>query len=222
MNELAPALTQPGSARSGPLDVSVTIRPGMPIYDGDPGVAIELAKSIDRGDPANVSRLDLGAHTGTHIDAPRHFIADGAGAGELPLEPFIGPCVVADATGVPGPVDRSAVDSLDLPPDIERVLLKTSNSRLWERDMFVPEFVRLGSDGADALIERGVRLVGIDYLSIGDPNAHRSLLRRGVGVIEGLDLRGVGPGNYFLVCLPLKIAGSDGAPARALLWPAPS
>jgi arylformamidase len=99
------------------------------------------------------------------------------------------------------------------------VLLKTSNSALWERDRFTPDFVRLSSDGAEALIGRGVLLVGIDYLSIGDPTAHVLLLGSGIGVIEGLDLRLVDPGNYFLVCLPLKVARSDGAPARALLWP---
>jgi arylformamidase len=191
----------------------------MPVYAGDPGFAIELAKSIDRGDPANLSRLDMGAHTGTHVDAPRHFIPDGYGASELPLEPFIGPCDVVDAGGVSGQIDGAAVSSLALRPSVERVLLKTSNSALWERDSFTPDFVRLNGDGARALIDRGIQLVGIDYLSIGDPESHRLLLGGGTGVIEGLDLRGVDPGSYFLACLPLKIAGSDGAPARAVLWP---
>jgi arylformamidase len=201
-----------------PIDVSVTVRPGMPIYAGDPGVAVELAKSIARGDSSNVSHLTLGAHTGTHIDAPRHFIPKGEAASELPLEPFIGPCAVVDATAESGPLGRAAVASLDLPPGVERVLLKTSNSALWDRDAFEPDFVRLNADGANALIDRGIRLVGIDYLSVGDLNAHLLLLAAGVGVIEGLDLRGVDRGDYFLVCLPLKIAGSDGAPARAVLW----
>ena len=195
----------------GMIDISVTIRAAMPTYPGDPGVAIELAKSMDRGDPANVSRLDLGAHTGTHVDAPRHFLPGGAGADELALELFVGPCVVADAGRLDAPVD--------LPPGTERVLLKTPNSALWDRDEFAPEFVRLDGGGARALVERGVRCVGIDYLSVGDPEAHRALLGAGVGVIEGLDLRAVEPGAYFLACLPLKIAGCDGAPARALLWP---
>ena len=95
------------------------------------------------------------------------------------------------------------------------------NSRLWDLDSFSTDFVRLDARGASALIERGLSLAGIDYLSIGDPDAHRALLARGIGVIEGLDLRGIDPGAYFLVCLPLKIAGCDGAPARALLWPQP-
>lgn len=199
------------------IDVSVTVRPDMPIYDGDPGVVLELAKAMDRGDPANVSRLEMGAHTGTHVDAPCHFIAGGPGASELPLDPYIGPCVVADLTAATGPLGRQAIEALNLPEDIDRVLLKTSNSSLWEHDTFVADFVRLSSDGARAFLDSDVRLVGIDYLSIGDPGAHQLLLERGVGVIEGLDLRGVQPGQYFLICLPLKIADSDGAPARALL-----
>ena len=202
-----------------PIDVSVTIRPGMPVYPGDPGVAIELAKAIERGDPANVSRLELGAHTGTHVDAPCHFITGAAGASELSLEPFIGPCVVADATAAAGTIDAASIDALGLPPGSDRVLLKTPNSRLWEHDSFRSDFVRLDASGADALITRGVRLIGIDYLSLGDRDVHVAMLGRGVGVIEGLDLRGVDPGPFFLVCLPLKIARSDGAPARAVLWP---
>jgi arylformamidase len=201
------------------IDVSVMIRPRMPIYEGDPGVEIALAQSIERGDVANVSRLDLGAHTGTHVDAPRHFLPDGPGAGELSLEPFVGRCTVADATAAAGPIDAAFIASLGLPRGTERVLLKTPNSRLWERDAFTRDFVRLDGSGARALIESNVRLVGIDYLSIGDPEAHRALLGRGIGVVEGLDLRAVSPGAYFLVCLALKVAGCDGAPARAVLWP---
>jgi arylformamidase len=201
------------------IDVSVTIRPRMPIYEGDPGVDISLARSIDRGDLANVSRLELGAHTGTHVDAPRHFIANGPGADRLTLESFVGPCVVADAAAADGQIDAALVDSLELEPGTERVLLKTTNSQLWKRDSFTPDFLRLDASGADALIARGVQLVGIDYLSIGDPPTHKTLLDHRVGVIEGLDLRPVDPGRYFLACLPLKIADCDGAPARAVLWP---
>jgi arylformamidase len=202
-----------------PIDVSVTVRPRMPIYEGDPGFTIERAASIDRGDVANLSRLDMGAHTGTHVDAPCHFIPGGIGADELSLDPFVGACVVADATAAVEDIGAGFIESLHLPPGSDRVLLKTPNSRLWERDSFTPDFVRLNAGGANALIEREVRLVGIDYLSVGDPDAHVALLERRIGVIEGLDLRQVRPGAYFLVCLPLKLAGSDGAPARAVLWP---
>ena len=201
------------------IDVSVTVRPRMPIYTGDPAVAFELAKSIARGDPANVSRLDLGAHTGTHVDAPRHFIPDGEAASELPLEPFIGPCVVADASAASETLDGNVIGSLELPPNTSRLLLKTTNSALWEREVFVPDFIRVDFEGANALLDRGLRMVGMDYVSIGDVAAHLLLLGAGVGVLEGLDLRDVDPGPYFIVCLPLKFADSDGAPARALLWP---
>jgi arylformamidase len=203
------------------IDVSVTIRPGMPVYPGDPGVEIELARSLDHGDPANVSRLELGAHTGTHVDAPRHFIGSGPGADELALDPFVGPCVVADVTPA-ARIDADAVAALDLPRGTARVLLKSRNSRLWARSEFAPEFARLDGSGARALVARGVRLVGIDYLSIGDRDAHLALLEHGVAVIEGLDLRAAEPGAYVVACLPLKIAGCDGAPARAVLWPQPT
>jgi arylformamidase len=203
------------------IDISVTIRSRMPIYEGDPGVDIALERSMDQGDAANVSRLQLGAHTGTHVDAPRHFLPDGPAADELELEPFIGPCVVADATTAAqaGWIDAAGIEALGLPDGTERVLLKTPNSRLWERDTFVSEFVRLDGSGAEALVARGVRLVGIDYLSIGDVAAHTTLLEQRIGVVEGLDLRAVEPGAYLLACLPLKIAGCDGAPARAVLLP---
>jgi arylformamidase len=191
----------------------------MPVYEGDPGVSIELARSMDRGDPANVSLLQLGAHTGTHVDAPRHFIPDGGGADELPLDRFVGPCVVAELMRADDRIDARCVASLQIPAGSERLLLKTPNSRLWDRDSFVPDFVRLDATGAHALAERGLLLVGIDYLSIGDPAAHVALLSRGVAIVEGVDLRGVNAGRYVLACLPLKIAGCDGAPARAVLWP---
>src|SRR5918999_1984606 len=154
--------------RAPPIDVTVILRPRMPIYEGDPGVAIRPAKSIDRGDPANVSCLELGAHTGTHVDAPCHFIPGAAGASELSLDPFVGPCVVADATAAGGTIDAAFVDALGLPAGSDRGLLKTPNSPLWEHDSFRRDFVRLDASGAAALIERGVRVVGIDYLSIGD------------------------------------------------------
>jgi arylformamidase len=199
------------------FDVTVPIRDGMVTYDGDPEVRLERVKSLESGEIVNLSRLDFGVHSGTHVDAPIHFI-DGAPAAEtLPLEPMLGPAVVVDATSVAGALDRTALESLDIPAGAERVLLRTRNSDLWASDEFAPDFVRLTGDGADWLVARGVRLVGLDYLSIGDPDAHRSLLAARVVAVEGLDLRGVDPGEYRLVCLPLKIVGSDGAPARALL-----
>jgi arylformamidase len=199
------------------IDVSVPIREGMPIYDGNPSIHLSRATSIEDGADVNVSRLDLGVHTGTHVDAAVHFLPDGAGAEELPLDALIGPAVVVDATTLTGPIDASSLGSLDLPEGLIRLLLKTPNSELWSSDEFTRNFIRLTGDGARFLVERGVRLVGIDYLSVGDQEAHRELLGAGVVAVEGLDLRGVDPGPYTLVCLPLRLVGSDGAPARAIL-----
>jgi len=187
------------------IDVSVPIRPGMVTYPGDPEVRLERVSSIAEGAVANISRLDFGVHSGTHVDAPLHFIDGAPGAEALPIDVLVGPCVVVDGLDA------------EVAPGTERVLFKTSNSRLWERDEFSEDSVKLGGDAAQVLVDKGVRLVGIDYLSIGDEEAHRVLLEAGVVAVEGLDLRGVEPGDYRLVCAPLKLVGSDGAPARALL-----
>lgn len=196
------------------LDISVPIRPGMVTYPGDPTVTLERVSALAEGAAANISRLDFGVHTGTHVDAPAHFI-DGAPAAErLPLHVLVGPALVVDATALAGDLDGETLAQLEL---AERVLFKTRNSMLWERDSFVEDFVSLTADGAQVLIERDVRLVGIDYLSLGDEDAHRALLGAGIVAVEGLDLRGVEPGEYELVCAPLRLVGSDGTPARALL-----
>jgi arylformamidase len=197
------------------FDISVPLREGMVIYPGDPEVRMERVDSIAAGDPANLTRLDFGVHSGTHVDAPAHFIDGGVAADTLPLDLFLGPCEVVDATGVNGEIGPESLSALA--PGAERILFKTRNSELWARDSFVEDFVTLGTQAARELIDRGVRLVGVDYLSVGDPDTHRSLLGAGVIAIEGLDLRGVAPGSYRLACLPLRIVGSDGAPARAVL-----
>lgn len=198
-------------------DISVPIRPGMIIYEGNPGVELERVDSISEGAHANVSRLELGVHTGTHVDAPLHFIEGAAGSDSLALELLIGPAAVVDATSAAGDIDEQTLEALDIPPAAERVLLKTTNGRLWAGGVFSRDFVRLNGSGARYLIGKGVRVVGIDFLSIGDAEAHRELLGAGVVPIEGLDLRAVEPGAYQLVCLPLRLEGSDGAPARAVL-----
>jgi arylformamidase len=199
------------------IDISVPLRPGMVVYDGDPPVILERALSIGEGASANVSRLDFGVHSGTHVDAPVHFIEGAPGADALPLDVLVGSAEVVDATGVEDVLDGAVLRGLALPERAERLIFKTSNSRLWERDEFMPNFVRMDGSGARYLVNRGVRLVGIDYLSVGDEEAHVELLRAGVVALESLDLRGVEPGAYHLVCLPLRIVGSDGAPARAVL-----
>jgi arylformamidase len=198
-------------------DISVPVRPGMVIYPGDPEVALERVESIADGADANISRLSLGVHTGTHLDAPLHFFDGAAGSEAFELEILIGQAVVVDATSLSNDIDEAALAGLGIPDRAERVLLKTANGRLWERETFSSEFARLTGSGARYLVGRGARLVGIDYLSIGDHEAHRELLGNGVVPLEGLDLRRVEPGEYRLVCLPLRLEGSDGVPARAIL-----
>lgn len=197
------------------LDVSVAIEPGMVLWPGDPDVRVERASAIADGEIANLTRLALGAHAGTHVDAPVHFFDDAPGAEALPLDALIGPCVVVDAGSARGELGPDALDGLA--DGTTRVLFKTRNSGLWERDAFVEDSVSLSNEAAREVVRRGIRLVGIDYLTIGGVRAHRTLLRAGVVPLEGVDLRGVEPGAYRLVCLPLKLAGSDGAPARAVL-----
>jgi arylformamidase len=201
------------------IDVTVPIRDGMPVYDRNPGVRLERARSIADGDEVNISRLDLGVHTGTHVDAPVHFIAGGAGAESIDPQILIGEAHVVDATGLHADIDADALDTVDIPPGAERLIFKTPNSELWSRDSFTREFIRFVESGARRLVDAGTRLVAIDYLSIGDAGAHNVFLGNGVVPLEGLDLRGVDPGRYRLYCLPLKLVGADGAPARVLLEP---
>ena len=199
------------------IDITVPVRDGMPVYAGNPEVRLERVQAISRGDEANISRLDFGVHTATHVDAPLHFIDGAAGAESIPLQSMIGPAHVIDATALSAAVSRSALEGLEIPAGAERVLLKTPNSRLWELDHFTRDFIRLDESGARFVVEHGLLLIGIDYLSIGDAGAHRVLLEAGVVPLEGLDLSRVEPGPYELICLPLKLVGSDGGPARAVL-----
>ena len=202
------------------IDISLPIREGMIVYEGDPDISVSSALSLERGDPANVSLLRLGSHTGTHMDAPLHFIAGAAGIDTLPLDLLIGPALVAevDATRL---IEPSHLEKLPL-ADHPRLLLKTRNSGLWDRQSFSRDYVALSLASAKLLIERGVKLVGVDYLSIeafgaeGHP-VHKTLLGAGMVILEGLDFRRVTPGAYELYCLPLRIAGGDGSPCRAVL-----
>jgi arylformamidase len=203
------------------IDVSRPIMAGMPTFEGDPEVRFELVASMANGAICNVTRLDLGAHSGTHLDAPGHFIAGAPLSDAIDLEALIGPAIVVDATRATAHLSAADLGSYGMPPSETRVLFKTSNSDLWEAGGFSKAFVAIAADGAAALVERGTRLVGIDYLSVApfdDPApTHRILLEAGVAVLEGLDLRSVDPGVYDLLCLPIRLVGSDGAPARALL-----
>ncbi len=202
-------------------DISVPIRDGMVTFEGDPSVHLVRAMSMSDGAVCNVSRLDFGLHSGTHVDAPVHFIDAAGGIESLPIDVFIGPAIVAGAQAVNGPIDRAAIAALGIPPGTERLLIRSRNSELWADPAFNTSFQGVTEDGALSLIELGVRLVGIDYLSIasfGDPvPTHIALLSAGVVILEGLDLRAVEPGSYDLICLPMLIPGSDGGPTRAVV-----
>jgi arylformamidase len=204
------------------IDISVPVRAGMLHWPDDPPVQIGLSGSIGDGDPANVSRLSMSAHTGTHIDAPRHFSDDGAGIDAMPVEAMVGPATVIEIAD-PAMVTARELQEHGLEAG-GRLLLRTRNSdREWWLDDFDERFVHLEPAAAELIAERGVRTVGVDYLSVGGMEAgrevHLALLEAGAWIIEGLALGGVRSGDYELFCLPLKIVGCDGAPARALLRP---
>ena len=206
------------------IDVSLSIDPDMLTWPSDPGVEVRPASRISEGKAANVSELHLGSHTGTHIDPPLHFIADGTPIDKVALDDLIGPAVVADLRHVSRDIGRAELEALGLPPRVDRILLKTANSELWRQrsPQFPDSYVALTSDGADWMLEHEVRLVGIDFLSIEQRGApghptHMKLLGAGILIVEGLNLMDVEPGDYELTCLPLKLAGGDGGPARAVL-----
>ena len=203
-------------------DLSLPISESLVVWPGDSPVRITHTSHLDRGDRATVSRLDMGAHTGTHVDAPAHFVPGGSGVDSLDLNVLVGPAAVIHAPKADA-LSADVLAGLGIPAGTERVLFRTRNSERWACDerKFDEDFVAITEDGARWLVARGVRLVGVDSLSVG-PYAdtvptHQILLCAGVVVVEGLDLSGVGPGVYQLVCLPLKIVGADGAPARAIL-----
>jgi arylformamidase len=205
------------------IDISVPIYSGMVHWPDNPAVRIERTQDLSRGDAANVSKLELGAHTGTHMDAPRHFLADGAGLDDMPLDASIGPARVISITD-PRAVLPAELEAHRLQAG-ERVLFRTRNSeRCWKNNRFVEDFVYISAAAAHFLVQRQVRTVGIDYLSVGGylhdaVETHQILLGAGIWLIEGLNLSAVKPGAYQLVCLPLRVAGADGAPARAVLRP---
>ena len=202
-------------------DISLTLRPRMPVFPGEPTPVLEPTSQMERGASYNVSRLTLSTHTGTHIDAPRHFLPGGASVDQIPVDVLVGPAQVLEMA-VDQEITAADLEAAAIPPRTERLLLKTRNSRLLDDDDFRRDFVYLTLDAARWLVERGIRLVAIDYLSVeqmdADPNiVHQTLLRAGVVIVEGADLRRVAPGSYLLACLPLKLEGADGSPVRAVL-----
>jgi arylformamidase len=203
------------------IDISVPIYSGMVFYPGDPGAEIEPVRSIEAGDVANLSGMHIGSHTGTHIDASRHFINGGISVDRIPLDVLIGETRVIDLTGVASLISREDLEKAGAAGS-ERLLLKTRNSSLWTEPRFVTDYVSLDKSAADFLVENEVRLVGIDYLSIerfkpDEYYVHHRLLEKGIVVLEGVDLSEASAGIYELACLPLKIRDGDGAPVRAVL-----
>ena len=203
-------------------DITLTISPDLPTWPGDPGIEIKRVEKIEDGSNANVTRLDMGVHTSTHVDAPYHFLQDGVTVDQLNLSLLTGRAYVLHLPEV-DVITAAVLEEAQIPPRTRRVLFKTRNSELWaegETD-FQTDFVGLSEDGAEYLVRRGVKLVGMDYLSIApfkkSRPTHERLLEAGVVVVEGLNLTEVEQGRYTIYCLPLKIANSDGAPARAIL-----
>lgn len=203
------------------IDISLPLSPALPVWPGDPAFELATIATL-AADGCNLSRMAGSVHSGTHVDAPLHYLEAGGSVDALPLDALIGPARVFDLPDVTR-IDATVLDGLDWPPGLERALFRTRNGALWDRRPvdFQRDFVALDRSGAGWLAERGLRLVGIDYLSIAawtDLEApHRILLSAGIIPLEGLDLRRVAPGDYTLVCLPLKLVGAEGAPARAVL-----
>lgn len=208
------------------IDISVPLRSPMPVWPGSEGFRLSRTARLDGGDSANVSLLRSDVHVGTHVDAPWHFVEGGPTAEQLPLEALVGPATVAHLPGLDR-VTAQDLMGLGLPPGVERLLLRTRNSELWREGVteFRQDYVALTGDAAQWVVESGIRLIGVDYLSVqryGDgPQTHLALLSAGVVVLKGLDLSEAAPGEYELLCLPLRLVGADGAPARAVLRPIP-
>jgi arylformamidase len=203
-------------------DVTVPISNSMPVWPGDPAVRLSAKSHLsrDKTHTVRLTAIEMGSHTGTHIDAPFHMIEDGDRLDQVSLDTLVGKATVFEV-GAARSIGPSQLERLNW-SGVERVLFKTENSRHWKDGAFHAEFVYLEPDGADFLVQRGVRLVGIDYLSIDkfkseSHPSHFTLLKKHIAILEGLDLSAVPPGEYTLVALPLNLHGADGAPTRVIL-----
>ncbi len=204
-------------------DITLTLAPDMPTWPGDPRIEIKRLQSMEEGAKNNVTQLSMCAHAGTHVDAPFHFLGgDTLTVDKLPLKTLTGRVYVLEMLDV-NLITAHALEKAEIPPRTRRLIFKTRNSQIWTQPYrsFETDFVAISPDGAQFLVERGVKLVGVDYLSVapfGDGlPTHQILLKAGVVIVEGLDLSQVSQGRYSLYCLPLKLAGADGAPARTIL-----
>ncbi|HEV8462302.1 MAG TPA: cyclase family protein [Gaiellaceae bacterium] len=204
------------------IDISRPLQEGIAAWPGSPGFRVFAHQSISDGAESNASGIEMDVHVGTHVDAPAHFIQGGATLDAVGLHPFVGPAYVAEIDASDR-IDAAVLAAAEIPKATERLLLRTSNSHddAYLGGPFREDFAALTAEGARWVVERGLVLVGIDYLSIqrfeDPPDTHQILLGGGVCILEGLDLRAVGPGSYRLVCLPLPLVGVEAAPARALL-----
>ncbi len=205
-------------------DVSLPITKDLPIWPGDPTIIIDRFSKIEAGADANVTQISMCVHVGTHVDAPFHYLGEDALTVDLlPLNMLTGRAYVLQLADEVDSINADILYHAQIPPRTRRLLFKTRNSALWSNPelKFRRDFVAISADGAQFLVEHGIRLVGVDYLSVAPFSApiptHRILLQAGIAVVEGLDLSKVSPGRYSMYCLPLKIAGADGAPARVIL-----
>ena len=204
-------------------DISLLVSPNLPQWPGSSKVRFIKNHDLEDGDIATDSSIFMNLHTGTHVDAPSHFIRDGKTIDELPLEVLIGPVVVVQIPEMIREITGEVLTNIDIPGDTERLLLKTTNSCLWQEEnrKFYEDYTSLVRNGAEYLVKKGIKLVGIDYLSIqrftDGPKVHQILLSSNVVIIEGLDLSDVDAGLYQLYCMPLKLQGQEAAPARVLL-----
>jgi arylformamidase len=204
------------------IDVSLPVSPDLPTWPGAPSVEFERRLDIGRGDAVNDTNMYCNVHTGTHIDAPLHHLPDGVSAADISLDALIGPAVVVDLSDVEV-VTPEALEQAALPVGTQRLLIRTRNSRWWVDGVreFRTDFVALTAEAAQWIVDRGIRLIGVDYLSVqrfhDGPETHLILFRGGVVIVEGLNLAHVSAGEYELICLPLRLVGVEGAPARAIL-----
>ncbi len=204
-------------------DISVPVSDSLLIWPGDPAVQVTRISRLEEGDTSTVSQLRMTTHSGTHIDAPAHFLPDAPGLEDISLHVLVGPAMVVDA-GEAGALSEETLAAASIPQDTDRLLFRTRNSERWSGaggEEFFPDYVGVTEDGAQWLVSRGVRLIGVDYLSVAayreNTATHRILLEAGVVLLETISLRHISPGKYHLVCLPLKLVGSEAAPARAIL-----
>jgi arylformamidase len=205
-------------------DITLTIDPSMPVWPGDPQVLLERVAKIEDGANANVSQVALSAHTGTHVDAPYHFLGDSPITIDvLPLEVLTGRAYLLHLPDQVDTITQDVLAHLDIPEDVERLLFRTRNSYYWTQNVrdFQTDFVGLDAGAAQFVADRHLKLVGIDYLSIAPYKksrpTHEILLRNNIVIVEGLNLSAVPQGFYELYCLPMKLGGADGAPARVIL-----